>query len=748
MQYTSRFLFFTFFNPKLLSTLLFIVAFSLMIGCSKDDTKSPPSSPPPPPPTSHISIVAQEINTTITDPMTVLHFTVTSTFDIASFNVKINNIERNELTTLDTNILTITPTATATLPFDYLSVTLSITDNKDFVHEETFDYTIDFNTAIASGFSALPQTGYAPLQVTFTPKVSAEESIQLYHWDFGDGTLNDSNTSRENLIGSPVQHTYTSAGEYRAVLTIYDSNYQPATSELLIKVYNEAPVITALDASPSNGELPLSVAFSASATDNEGIREFLWDYNSDGVIDFNDSKADMNFPTDAYSSATYVYTDIGQYQATLSVVDVNGTTTTSTVPTISVHVGPEGTPSVTASASPSYGQAPLLVTLYSYEGYDSMAKWEWDFDGDGSYDYSSTTSGTVDHNYTNAGTFYPQLKATATNGMVSFDNLEVTVGQNMTLTRSSDTIDVKNAESVTLQLSVAAEAETRVIVENHKYQTVKTLLDWDRRSGTITLNWDGSDENGVTVAEGDYYIVLLYKEGGETKRFDLRDTRNSLDIGISTNISAGDVFAPYVAPMMIEFNLSAASEVSLDIGPDGYSVTERIKTLLLKKPLGKGVHTILWAGDANDGTLADLSKYKDKYPSGANYYMTGGFMNQLADNAVYVNSGVSVLDLKSDIPIYIPNAIGADQSQKLLSISFKLTAPASVTLTLNDAQSGATVLTKQITSLPAGAQSVAWDGKDANGKYIAPGVYRIGVKATDSYGYTSLTQYALQRIFY
>ena len=722
---------------------MFVTTFMLMMGCSSDDTETPP------PPTSHITIVAQEIDTTITDPLTALHFTVNSTFGIASFDVKINNTERNELTTLDDNILTITPTATATLPFDYLSVTLSITDNEAFVHNETFDYTIDFNTTIASGFSALPQTGYAPLQVTFTPRISAEESIQLYHWDFGDGTKNDSNTSRENLIGSPVQHTYANAGEYTAILTIYDSNYQPATSQLLIKVYNEAPMITALEASPSNGELPLAVSFSASATDNEGIREFLWDYNSDGVVDFNDSKIDINNPTyaprSAYSSAYYTYTGIGQYQATLSVVDINGTTTTSTVPTISVLVGPEGTPSVTATASPSYGQAPLMVTLYSY---GSMARWEWDFDGDGNYDYSSTTSGTVDHNYTDAGTFYPQLKVTGTNGMISFDSVEVTVGQNISLTRSTDTIDIKSAESVTLQLSVAAEAETSVIVENHRYQRVKTLLDWARRSGTLSLNWDGSDENGATVSEGDYYIVLLYKEGGETKRYDLRDERNNRDVGISTNISAGDKFAPYLAPMAIEFSLTSAAEVSLDIGPDGISVTERIKTLLLKQPLGKGVHTILWAGDANDGTLADLSKYKDKYPSNANYYMTGGFMNQLADNAVYVKSGVSVLDLKSDIPIYVPTTIDANQNQKLLTVSFELSAPASVTLTVNDAQSGATVVTKQVASLPAGQQSVTWDGKDANGKYIAPGVYRIGVKATDSYGYTSLTQYALQRIFY
>lgn len=123
-------------------------------------------------------------------------------------------------------------------------------------------------------------------------------------------------------------------------------------------------------------------------------------------------------------------------------------------------------------------------------------------------------------------------------------------------------------------------------------------------------------------------------------------------------------------------------------------------------------------------------------------------MSKLADNAVFVKSGVSVLNLKSDAPVYVPNAIGEDEKQKNLAISFDLTAAAFVTLTINDAESGATVTSKQVASMAEGSQVIEWDGKDAEGKYIAPGTYRIGVKATDSYGYTSLTQYALQRIFY
>ncbi len=727
--------------------LAFVMGVFLFSGCSGGSGGGGDDTTGTSPLESKIVVLLKDLNISLTDPLSKISFDVTSTYDIESFEVKINNVDRTELVSFDGKTLQIQPTSSAMLPFDYIIITLTLTDKEGFSYTQTFSFDPDFDLAIAAGFDAQPQIGYAPMEVTFSPKVSAEESIQLYHWDFGDGTKNDSNTSRENLIGSPVTHKYTEAGEYNVTLTIYDSTYQPATSQLIVKVFNAPPTITSINASPSNGELPLRVSFSASATDNEGIQAFLWDFDGDGVIDINDTKVDENttyIPKYGSSYQYFVYSGTGKYQAKLTVLDVEGGSIVVEVPTIEVLVGPEGTPTVNAYAYPSSGTAPLEVSLSA--GY-YMDKWEWDFDGDGVYDYSSTESGNVDHIYDEAGTYYAKVRATR-DGLTTLDTVQVRVDQEISLNRSTDTIDVNSVESVELNISVAAKTDVKLVVEDRRYQEVATLLDWQEKSGEFSVSWDGTDDDGVTLAEGDYYIVLLYKENAEIKRYDLRDERDNTNIAITTNISAGTVFAPYKEPMLIEFNLSEAAEVSLDVGPDGYVVTERIKTLLLKQALGKGSYTIKWAGDANDGTLADLSDYKDKYPSYANYYMTGGFKNLLAKNAVFVKSGVSILNLEVDAPVYVPNTIDEEKQYKELTISFDLSSDASVTLTINDAQTGATVMSKEYASLIKGSQSITWNGKDENGKYIAPGVYRIGVKATDTYGYTSLTQYVLQRIFY
>ena len=727
--------------------LAFVMGVFFFSGCSGGSGSGGDDTTGTSPLGSKIVVLLDDLNISLTDPLSKISFDVTSTYDIESFEIKINNVDRTELVSFDGKTLQIQPTSSAMLPFDYIIITLTLTDKEGFSYTQTFSFDPDFDLAIAAGFDAQPQIGYAPMEVTFSPKVSAEESIQLYHWDFGDGTKNDSNTSRENLIGSPVTHKYTEAGEYNVTLTIYDSTYQPATSQLIVKVFNAPPTITSINASPSNGELPLRVSFSASASDNEGIQAFLWDFDGDGVIDINDTKVDENttyIPKYGSSYQYFVYSGTGKYQAKLTVLDVEGGSVVVEVPTIEVLVGPEGTPTVNAYAYPSSGTAPLEVSLSA--GY-YMDEWEWDFDGDGVYDYSSTESGNVDHIYDKAGTYYAKVRATR-DGLTTLDTVQVRVDQEISLSRSTDTIDVNSVESVELNISVAAKTDVKLVVEDRRYQEVATLLDWQEKSGEFSVSWDGTDDDGVTLAEGDYYIVLLYKENAEIKRYDLRDERDNTNIAITTNISAGTVFAPYKEPMLIEFNLSEAAEVSLDVGPDGYVVTERIKTLLLKQALGKGSYTIKWAGDANDGTLADLSDYKDKYPSYANYYMTGGFKNLLAKNAVFVKSGVSILNLEVDAPVYVPNTIDEDKQHKELTISFDLSSDASVTLTINDAQTGATVMSKEYASLIKGSQSITWNGKDEDGKYIAPGVYRIGVKATDTYGYTSLTQYVLQRIFY
>jgi hypothetical protein len=77
------------------------------------------------------------------------------------------------------------------------------------------------------------------------------------------------------------------------------------------------------------------------------------------------------------------------------------------------------------------------------------------------------------------------------------------------------------------------------------------------------------------------------------------------------------------------------------------------------------------------------------------------------------------------------------------SIRFELTQPAQqVSVEIQD-EVGKPVRTLQLHTQPAGAVSVAWDGRDAAGAVVPSGVYLYGISATDSAGVTAVAETAV-----
>ena len=87
-----------------------------------------------------------------------------------------------------------------------------------------------------------------------------------------------------------------------------------------------------------------------------------------------------------------------------------------------VVIGPgpgiPGTPTAIASANPLTGDSPVTVTLSAAGSTDPdghIVRWQWDFENDGAYDWSSTTTGTVTHEYP-AGEYTAKLLVTDDSG--------------------------------------------------------------------------------------------------------------------------------------------------------------------------------------------------------------------------------------------------------------------------------------------------------------------------------------------
>ena len=667
----------------------------------------------------------------ISDLQTPLRFSISDTgsgVSSESILLFINAVDQTAYASFANEELIYTPTAVTPLPDEPFQVKIKAEDLIGNQNEAAFEMLVDTSGVLSALPIAVPQTAHAPVTIRFVPEITTSNAIQMYEWDFdGDGVYD-----RSDIIGNSYTWDYTTPGEYNVTLQVTDNLGEVVTGNVLVHILNKAPEISA-EAYPSNGEIPLTVFFTVTASDNEGISTYEWDFNGDGTYDFTSATT---------GDTSHTYTDVGQYSASLKVTDGLGEVSIYTLPTTTVNASAPGALTVTATTNHSSGTVPLTITLgatASDPQNKSFVLWEWDFDGDGEYDYSNPQSATVSHTYDIAGTFYPKVKVTTEDNRSSVDIVEIKVLNSLSLTRDLDTIDLSLDQQAIVTTTLGGATEIQVVIEDRTMKVVRTLVDWAERPGGIYKDtWNGLTDDNAIVPEGAYYAVLNYKEGESVKRLDLRESSGGTRYNPSRN-NAARTFSPFDNdPMRITFNLPRSSEVTAFMG---YSMSNtRVVTFMSRLPLGTGSHTVLWYGTNNEGVLI-------KPPPGK-YFMFGVWAYNLADNSIYVKSGAHIHTVNAQPPIYDPTTHDENGLRAKSRINFTLTGAASVELQVTDAQSGTLAATQIYPDLPAGENTIEWDGKNAAGDFLAPGKYRLGVRSIGTNGYRSLMEYTLQRIYY
>lgn len=198
--------------------------------------------------------------------------------------------------------------------------------------------------------TATPDSGEAPLEVSFTSDNHGNGPVSI---DPGDGSAPLSNDG--DGIDTTV-HTYTEAGEYTATVTSDADPEQSATAPIEVtaeETPDQAPEVNTLNA---EGEAPLTTTF---VVDNHGAGPVS--------IDPGDGSEPLANPGDGQTETEHVYTDAGEYTAT--VTSDADPEQSSTAPVQATEPEPEPEPEVAA---------PSAVAIADSTSEELEVSWDWE----------------------------------------------------------------------------------------------------------------------------------------------------------------------------------------------------------------------------------------------------------------------------------------------------------------------------------------------------------------------------------
>lgn len=224
-------------------------------------------------------------------PLTV-QFTDQSTGNVTSWNWTFGN---GNISTLQN------PVAIYTIPGTY-TVTLLVSNGAQ--NSQSSQIITVFANPIAN-FSATPINGCPPLNVVFQDlSTPGSGAINQWIWNFGDGNSGN--------IQSP-SHTYNLSGNYTVTLQIKDQNN--CSADTFISNYIQvkpAPIINFSVNETFSCEPPLNVTFTNNSTGTQPLT-YSWDFG-DGT-------------TSNLQSPSHLFNNIGNFDISLSVTDVNNCVT-------------------------------------------------------------------------------------------------------------------------------------------------------------------------------------------------------------------------------------------------------------------------------------------------------------------------------------------------------------------------------------------------------------------------------------
>lgn len=356
----------------------------------------------------------------------------------------------------------------------------------------------------------------------------------------------------------------------------YDNpKYFPPMKALFNFSKSATPLAVTVGATPNSGTAPLTVQFTASPTGGAPPYAYRWKFG--------------NGATSQAQDPSYTYSTSGNYSASITVTDSQGTVATA-AEAISVGAAPSPL-EINLTATPAYGPAPLNVSFSSnVSGGTSPYTYAWNFSSLG-----TSTAADPSWNFSTAGSYNVSLSVQDASGNTASRSIEVTVG------------------SSPANLSAVAFATPEVGTTPMPVNFTAYV------SGGVAPYVDSWSFGDGTSAPGANVSHVYGVPGTYVARFTARDSANStttaqvnvtvyapLTVGLAANVTEGS------APLNVTFTAQASG--------------------------GEGPLTFAWSfGDNNSSVGGSVQNYT--YRSPGNYTASLVVQDALGDTA---NASVNI----------------------------------------------------------------------------------------------------------
>ncbi|MGE3278814.1 MAG: PKD domain-containing protein [Candidatus Altimarinota bacterium] len=244
--------------------------------------------------------------------------------------------------------------------------------------------------------------GEAPFSVQFDASKSVDKdgTIVEHRWDFdGDGEA--------DAFGAEASYTFSENKTYEVTLTVIDNDELQGTSKVSI-IVTVPEVLIDLQVSTFSGPAPLEVTFDASSSRAQDgqIISYTWQFGDNGSEVIGSARQ------------THVYTQVGEYQAQVSVVTDTGKRATKQVLIVAREVELQAE----FSFNPPVAKVGEKVFFDGSTSQGQISRYYWQF-GDGSISRVVKP----DHVFASPGTYTVQLEVYDRTNRISRKEVELRV---------------------------------------------------------------------------------------------------------------------------------------------------------------------------------------------------------------------------------------------------------------------------------------------------------------------------------